>query len=132
LNTIARLGPNRTIVDQDALLCSLLSPSRKRKLKEVDMLLTPPTQQPTILLPGVPNILKKKRLTFKSEDKNEVLKILSHCESKDTLELGAKEIERLCPKLNGLTTRKIEMWRVNEVTCPQSYMSRCNLCKCKH
>ena len=67
-----------------------------------------------------------------SEDKNEVLKILSHCESKDTLELGVKEIERLCPKLNGLTTRKIEMWRVNEVTCPQSYMSRCNLCKCKH
>jgi len=44
-----------------------------------------------------------------SEDKNEVLKILSHCESKDTLELGVKEIERLCPKLNGLTTRKIEM-----------------------
>jgi len=43
-----------------------------------------------------------------------VLKILSHCENKTTLDLGVMEIERLCPKFNGLTTKKIEMWRVNE------------------
>jgi len=68
-----------------------------------------------ILLPDATNILKKKRISFKAEEKNEVLKILSHCDSSATLDLGVMEIERLYPKFNGLTTRKIEMmWRLNE------------------
>mmetsp|Transcript_17979 Transcript_17979/g.24645 ORF Transcript_17979/g.24645 Transcript_17979/m.24645 type:complete len:120 (+) Transcript_17979:328-687(+) len=89
----------------------------KRKLNVNDLVFSTPKQlitAPAILLPASTTLLKKTRFTYRAEKKKEVLNILSHCITKESLDLGVLEIERLCPAFNGLTTRKIEMWRVNE------------------